>query len=61
MEFDRDQEKAAANELKHGVTCEEASTVFGDPLAATIPDPDHSAEEEREITLGFSGIERPSW
>ena len=43
MEFDWDPEKAAANELKHGVTFEEASTVFGDPLAATIPDPDHSA------------------
>ncbi len=58
VDFDWDPGKAAANDVKHGVTFEEASTVFGDPLAATISDPDHSAEEEREVTLGLSANER---
>jgi uncharacterized DUF497 family protein len=37
---------------------EEAATVFGDPLALTYPDPDHSASEQRFITVGMSAAER---
>lgn len=44
--------KAKANIHNHGVTFDEAATVFLDPLASTFPDPDHSAGEEREITIG---------
>jgi uncharacterized DUF497 family protein len=52
--FEWDHEKAEANEHKHGVTFEEASTVFGDMHARTRPDPLHSIGEERWLTLGFS-------
>ncbi|MFH0793586.1 MAG: BrnT family toxin [bacterium] len=52
--FDWDPKKAAANARKHGVTFEEASTVFGDPLSLLLPDPDHSLEEERYLVLGMS-------
>jgi hypothetical protein len=48
------REKAAANEKKHGVSFEEALTVFHDPLAATFDDPDHSRGERRFITIGYS-------
>jgi uncharacterized protein len=44
--------KAKANLRKHGVSFEEAATVFLDPIALTFPDPDHSLSEEREITIG---------
>lgn len=54
MKFEWDPEKAVSNLAAHGVSFEDASTVFGDPLAATIPDPDHSVEESRSITLGLS-------
>lgn len=54
MQFTWDPAKARQNELDHGVSFEEATTVFGDPLAATIPDPDHSIGEERFITMGQS-------
>ena len=40
--FEWDAAKARANAERHGVTFEEAITVFGDPLSSTIPDPDHS-------------------
>ena len=53
-EFEWDSEKAAANARKHGVSFEEATTVFGDPLAMNKPDPDHSEGEERFILLGRS-------
>jgi uncharacterized DUF497 family protein len=43
VKFQWDTRKAAANLLKHGVSIDEASTVFGDPLAGTISDPEHSA------------------
>ena len=52
--FEWDPGKAAANERKHGVTFDEASTVFGDPFARTRPDPLHSLDEERWVTLGQS-------
>lgn len=49
-----DKGKAAANRRKHRVSFEEAVTAFNDPLALTIPDPDHSASERRFITMGES-------
>ena len=54
MWFEWDPQKAAENFAKHKVSFDEASTVFGDPLAGTIPDPDHSFEEPRFITVGLS-------
>ena len=50
--------KAKANLQKHGVSFEDAATVFHDPLALTFPDPGHSGEEEREITIGNSAGHR---
>ena len=47
-----DPNKAHANLQNHGVTFEEAATVFGDRLSLTIPDPEHSLTEERYITIG---------
>lgn len=52
--FERDPVKAASNERKHGVTFVEASTVFGDPSARVIDDPEHSDDEERFVILGAS-------
>jgi uncharacterized DUF497 family protein len=54
LEFEWDDDKARKNFKQHGVSFEEASTVFGDPLAITIPDPLHSEVEDRFITLGES-------
>jgi len=54
VEFEWDAEKAESNLRKHGVSFEEASTVFGDPLARTIIDPDHSDDEVRFLTAGLS-------
>jgi len=58
LQFVWDREKAAANRRKHGVNFEEAATAFGDPLSITIPDPDHSAGEERWLLVGESGAGR---
>lgn len=55
MRFEWDRDKAVSNCNKHGVPFDEAVTVFYDPLAATFGDPDHSVEEDRLITLGYSG------
>jgi len=54
MKFEWDPRKAAANLKKHGVTFQEAATIFGDPLAITFQDPDHSEGEERQMTFGVS-------
>lgn len=54
MEFEWDTTKAVENYRRHGVTFYEATTVFGDPLAITFPDLDHSEGEDRFITLGIS-------
>ena len=54
MRFEWDPKKAAANLRKHRVTFQEAATVFGDPLAITFEDPDHSENEERHLTFGIS-------
>jgi hypothetical protein len=54
MQFTWDPAKAEQNLLTHGVSFQEATTVFGDPLAGTILDPDHSVGEERYVTVGHS-------
>lgn len=54
LHFDWDPAKAAANERKHGVTFEEAQSVFADERARLIDDPDHSEDEDRFILLGIS-------
>jgi uncharacterized protein len=54
MKFEWDSNKAIENVQKHGVTFQEASTIFGDPLAITFEDPDHSTEESRYVTFGLS-------
>jgi len=52
--FEWDEEKAEANLRKHDVGFDEATTVFSDPLSVTIPDPDHSEDEDRYIDIGIS-------
>lgn len=54
MDFEWDEGKAALNIKKHQVAFEEAATVFADPLSMTVPDSDHSIEEDRLITMGTS-------
>ena len=54
VNFEWDPAKARQNRRKHRVSFQEAATVFGDPLALTYPDPDHSITEQRFITLGMS-------
>ncbi|MHB8880095.1 MAG: BrnT family toxin [Thermodesulfovibrionales bacterium] len=56
MEFEWDPDKSESNLKKHGITFHEASTVFGDPLALTFNDPDHSIGEHRLLTFGLSRI-----
>lgn len=58
MQWQWDPNKANLNIQKHGVSFEEAVTVFGDPLAVTIDDPDHSIGEARFVTIGFSNLQR---
>jgi uncharacterized DUF497 family protein len=58
MKFEWDTEKAAANLRKHGVSFDEAGTVFLDQLALSGPDPDHSMGEPRYITFGISSLGR---
>ena len=52
MEFEWDSSKADLNLVEHGVTFQEAATIFGDPLALTVSDPDHSGDEDRFLTFG---------
>jgi uncharacterized DUF497 family protein len=56
--YEWDAKKAKANLRKHGVSFEEAASVFLDPMAVTFSDPDHSAQEVREITIGHSARRR---
>lgn len=56
--FEWDPEKAERNQRKHGVDFEEAETVFDDPYARIIDDPDHSLAEQREIIIGHSNKHR---
>jgi uncharacterized protein len=52
--FEWDEQKAADNERKHGITFEEAATCFFDPLQVAFYDPDHSDEEDREILIAHA-------
>ncbi len=54
MNYEWDENKAALNLVKHGVSFDEAVTVFDDPLYVDFYDPDHSYEEHRFILLGQS-------
>ncbi len=54
LKFVWEEKKADVNASKHGVTFEEAATVFADPLSMTIEDRDHSTDEVRLVTLGLS-------
>jgi uncharacterized DUF497 family protein len=56
--FEWSSAKADSNWRKHRVTFREAITVFADPVSRTIPDPDHSFEEERYITIGQARTQR---
>jgi hypothetical protein len=58
LTFEWNAAKAASNLAKHGVSFEEAATVFGDPLSVTIFDPAHSQTEERFIILGRSHLDK---
>jgi len=58
VNFEWDPAKASQNRRKHGVSFHEAAVVFGDPLALTFDDPDHSVEEQRFITIGTSNAKR---
>ena len=54
MEFEWAPKKAAQNLRKHGVSFDEAATVFGDSLSITASDPDHSIDEHRRVTVRAS-------
>jgi len=54
VEFKWDQRKANSNLKKHGISFQEAATVFGDALSMTFDDPDHSINEHRLLTFGLS-------
>jgi len=58
LDFEWDPKKASANVKNHGVSFEEAVTVFSDPLARIFDDEDHSIEEQREIIIGHSAKHR---
>ena len=58
MEFEIDPAKAAQNLKKHKVRFEEAASVFGDPMAYSFADPDHSVGEERWLMFGMSQMGR---
>jgi hypothetical protein len=58
LRFDWDQRKNAHNQRKHGVSFEEAETVFLDDQALLLDDPDHSSREDRFILLGLSAAVR---
>jgi hypothetical protein len=58
MRFEWDPKKASANLRKHGISFDEAATVFLDDLSLTGEDPDHSLHEERYVTFGISSSGR---
>ena len=58
MIYEWDPEKAAENQRKHGVSFDEAITVFLDPLALSFDDPDHSSSDRRFITIGMTTNQR---
>jgi uncharacterized protein len=58
LRFEWNAEKAEGNQSKHGVSFDEAATVFGDPLARLIDDPEHSGSEARFVLFGRSNTGR---
>ena len=58
MRFEWDPRKEEANRKKHGVSFHEAGTVLEDPLSTTYPDPAHSLDEQRSVTIGCSASGR---
>ena len=54
MNFEWDPNKAEYNLQKHGISFQEAATVFSNELSATVYDPNHSEDEDRFITIGWS-------
>jgi uncharacterized DUF497 family protein len=52
--FEWDEVKAESNRRKHGVSFDEATTVFADPFSITMPDPDHLMHEQRFVDIGAS-------
>ena len=58
VELEWDPDKDESNRKKHGVSFLEASTVFDDPLAETVPDPRHSENEFRFLTVGYTSAGR---
>ncbi len=57
-QFEWDKTKAELNRQKHGVEFDEAQTIFVDELSITMPDPDHSDEENRMMMIGLSRTNR---
>lgn len=58
IRFEWDPAKSERNEARHGIAFSEASTVFGDPLAMSWPDPEHSSGEYRVLTIGYTESQR---
>lgn len=58
LRFEWDERKALQNKRKHGVSFDEASTLFSDDYGLLIDDPDHSGEEDRFLLLGLSASQR---
>ena len=58
LTFEWDEIKAEENLRKHGISFEEAKTVFNDPLSITIYDPDYSTDEDRYLDVGLSSAGR---
>lgn len=58
MRFEWDPGKDRSNQAKHGLSFEEAATVFGDRLALSWEDPEHSVGEHRRLTLGYTERQR---
>ncbi|MGH7664429.1 MAG: BrnT family toxin [Gemmatimonadaceae bacterium] len=58
MKFEWDPAKDSANQSKHGLSFEEAATVFGDRLALSWEDSEHSIGEDRTLTLGYTERQR---
>ena len=58
IDFEWNPAKSRANKRKHGVSFEEACTIFGDPLSLLMPDPGHSTDEQRYLLLGMSDRRR---
>lgn len=58
-QFEWDPLKAATNRRKHGIDFDEAMTVFADRLTVSVPDTEHSEEEDRWVTIGRSSRHRP--